>query len=63
MLFRSVGKVGLAVYGVSNAEAVSWVLGFHVLSFIPITIMGVWYLTRMKLHLRDFSGAAKAPTA
>jgi glycosyltransferase 2 family protein len=61
--FEAVGKVGLAVYGVSNAEAVSWVLGFHVLSFIPITIMGAWYLTRMKLHLRDFTGAAKAPSA
>ena len=61
--FEAVGKVGLAVYGVSNAEAVSWVLGFHVLSFIPVTIMGAWYLTRMKLHLRDFTGAAKAPSA
>jgi uncharacterized protein (TIRG00374 family) len=61
--FEAVGKVGLAVYGVSNAEAVSWVLGFHVLSFIPITIMGAWYLTRMKLHLRDFTGAAKTPSA
>src|ERR1017187_6369 len=61
--FEAVGKAGLAVYGVSNAEAVSWVIGFHVLSFIPITIMGVWYLTRMKLHLSDFTGGAKAPSA
>ncbi|MFI5245830.1 MAG: lysylphosphatidylglycerol synthase transmembrane domain-containing protein [Gemmatimonadales bacterium] len=61
--FEAVGKVGLAVYGVSNAEAVSWVLGFHVLSFIPITIMGAWYLTRMKLHFRDFSTASEAPSA
>ncbi|MGH7653883.1 MAG: lysylphosphatidylglycerol synthase transmembrane domain-containing protein [Gemmatimonadaceae bacterium] len=61
--FEFFGKAGLAVYGVSSATAVGWVLGFHVLSFIPITIMGVWYLTRMKLHFRDFSGAAGAPTA
>jgi len=61
--FEAVGKVGLAVYGVSSTEAVSWVLGFHVLSFVPITIMGAWYLTRMKLHFKDFSGAAKAPAA
>jgi glycosyltransferase 2 family protein len=61
--FEAVGKVGLAVYGVSNAEAVSWVIGFHVLSFIPITIMGAWYLTRMKLHFRDFSAASEAPPA
>jgi uncharacterized protein (TIRG00374 family) len=61
--FEAVGKAGLAVYGVSNAEAVSWVLGFHVLSFIPITIMGAWYLARMKLHFSDLTGAAKAPVA
>lgn len=58
--FEAVGKAGLAVYGVSNAEAVSWVLGFHVLSFIPITVMGAWYLARMKLHFSDLTGAAKA---
>jgi uncharacterized protein (TIRG00374 family) len=61
--FELVGKIGLAVYGVSNADAVSWVIGFHVLSFIPITVMGAWYLTRMKLHFRDLSNAARANAA
>ncbi len=61
--FEFFGKVGLAVYGVGSAAAVGWVLGFHVLSFIPITIMGVWYLTRMKLHFSDFTGAKKVPAA
>jgi hypothetical protein len=61
--FEAVGKAGLALYGVSNTEAVSWVIGFHVLTFVPITVMGAWYLTRLKLHFRDFRGAAKAPSA
>jgi uncharacterized protein (TIRG00374 family) len=61
--FEFFGKAGLAVYGVDSASAVGWVLGFHVLSFIPITIMGGWYLTRMKLHFSDLRGAAKEPTA
>ena len=55
------GKVGLGVYGVSNAEAVTWVIGFHLLTFIPITILGVWYLTRMKLSLRDLRSVTNAP--
>lgn len=59
--FEAVGKAGLAIYGVSNTEAVTWVIGFHVLTFVPITVMGVWYLTRLKLHFSDFRGAAKAP--
>jgi uncharacterized protein (TIRG00374 family) len=61
--FEFFGKAGLAVYGVGSASAVGWVLGFHVLSFIPITLMGVWYLTRMKLHISDFTGAKKVPAA
>jgi hypothetical protein len=61
--FEAVGKIGLAVYGVSSAEAVSWVIGFHVLTFVPITIMGGWYLSRMKLHFSDFTGGNKAPPA
>lgn len=61
--FEFFGKAGLAVYGVGDASAVGWVLGFHVLSYIPITIMGGWYLTRMKLHLSDFRGAGTAPAA
>jgi uncharacterized protein (TIRG00374 family) len=59
--FEAVGKVGLGVYGVSNAEAVTWVIGFHLLTFIPITILGVWYLTRMKLSLRDLRSVTNAP--
>jgi uncharacterized protein (TIRG00374 family) len=62
-LFEAVGKAGLAVYGVKNTDAVSWVIGFHVLTFIPITIMGVVYLARMKLHLSDLRSATKAPSA
>ena len=61
--FELAGKVGLAVYGFGAAEAVGWVLGFHILTFVPITLMGAWYLTRMKLHFSDFRGAAKAPAA
>jgi glycosyltransferase 2 family protein len=59
--FEFFGKLGLAVYGVGSASAVGWVLGFHVLSFIPITIVGAWYLTRMKLHFSDFTGAKQVP--
>lgn len=58
--FEAVGKAGLAIYGVSNTNAVSWVIGFHVLTFVPITVMGAWYLSRMKLHFSDLTGAAKA---
>jgi len=62
-VFEATGKIGLGLYGVPGNDAVSWAIGFHVLSYIPITIIGAWYLTRLKLHFRDFSGASSAPPA
>ena len=41
----------------------SWALGFHILSYIPITVIGAWYLTRLGLHFKDFRApAGDAPT-
>src|SRR5262249_47238513 len=39
-LFEFSGRAGLAVYDVPQTDAVSWALGFHILSFIPITVIG-----------------------
>ncbi|MBI1810173.1 MAG: flippase-like domain-containing protein [Gemmatimonadetes bacterium] len=61
--FEYFGKLGLGLYGTPSDQAVSWVIGYHVVSYIPITVIGAWYLTRLKLHFRDFSGADTAPPA
>ena len=34
--------------------AVSWAIGYHVLSFIPITLIGLYYFARLGLHFSDF---------
>lgn len=57
-LFEASGTIGLAVYGVAPAQAIAWALGFHILSYIPITVIGAVYLARMKLHFADFRPAA-----
>ena len=62
-IFEFSSKIGLAVYGIESTQAVGWALGFHVLSYIPITIMGAWYLTRLKLHFRDFGRSELSPSA
>lgn len=56
--FELAGKAGLGLYGVSSAAAVSWAIGFHLLSFVPITVLGAWYFTRLKLHVSDLKGSA-----
>jgi len=52
--FEAAAVVGLAVYGVPRGEAVSWAIGFHILSFIPITVIGLYYFARLGLHFSDF---------
>jgi uncharacterized protein (TIRG00374 family) len=60
--FELAGAAGLAFYGIARTEAVSWVLAFHILSWIPIVIFGVVYLSRMKISLRDIrAGGDKSP--
>jgi glycosyltransferase 2 family protein len=59
-IFEAAAAIGLKLYGVDAAFAVSWGIGFHILSFIPITIIGAWYFTRLDLHLRDLKKPAEA---
>ena len=55
--FEKLATVGLGIYGVAPAQATSWAIGFHILSFIPITAMGLWYFTRLGLHLKEINTA------
>ena len=62
-VFEAAAAVGLGLYGIDDAFAVSWGIGFHILSFIPITVIGAWYFTRLDLRLRDVApaGGERAP--
>jgi hypothetical protein len=39
--------------------AVSWAIGYHLLSFIPITVIGAYYFVRLGLHFRDLRTATE----
>lgn len=52
-VFEAACKVALGVYGVEDTLAVSYALGYHILGWIPITVIGFWYLGRMGLHLKE----------
>ena len=60
-VFEAAAKIGLAVYGVSGGQAVSWAIGFHILSFFPITLIGIYYFARLGLHFSDFRKPADQP--
>jgi uncharacterized protein (TIRG00374 family) len=56
-VFEGAATVGLAVYDVPRTLAVSWALGYHLLTFVPITVLGAWYFARLGLRLRDVAAA------
>jgi uncharacterized protein (TIRG00374 family) len=56
-VFEAIAVLTLAVYGVSAALATSWAIGFHILTFIPITLMGAYYFVRLGMHFRDLKAA------
>jgi glycosyltransferase 2 family protein len=57
-MFEAAAKVGLHdVYRVPESLAVAWAIGYHILSFIPITVIGAWYASRLGFSLRQLEGA------
>jgi uncharacterized protein (TIRG00374 family) len=62
-VFEAVTRVSLALYGVDEGRAVSYAIGYHVTTFLPITLLGMWSLARARLHLADLRGAADDPEA
>ena len=46
-------RVTLGLYGISPEAAVSLAVGYHLSTFLPITLLGIWSLSRAQLHLAD----------
>jgi uncharacterized protein (TIRG00374 family) len=62
--FELAAKAGLALYAVGGDLAVSWAIGYHLLTFVPVTLIGAFYFARLGLRLGDVGRAmrpAKSP--
>ena len=51
-VFEAVIKAVLAIFGVASGPAVSYALTYHITTFIPITLLGLWSLSRTPIELR-----------
>lgn len=60
-LFEAIATIGLGVYGVPTELAASWAIGYHIVSFIPITVFGALYFTRLGLSMGAIVGAKSQP--
>lgn len=49
--FEAAAKLSLVLYGVSESLAIAWALTYHILSLIPITVIGLYYLAQSGLRL------------
>ena len=57
-VFEAATRATLAIYGVDATRAVGYALAYHVSTFIPITLLGLLSLSRLRLHLAELRGAA-----
>jgi glycosyltransferase 2 family protein len=59
-VFEYMSVQGLAIYGVSQQQAATWAIGYHLLTFIPITLIGAYYFTRLGVRLSDLQTPAES---
>jgi uncharacterized protein (TIRG00374 family) len=57
-VFEAATLVTLQLYGVDSSLAVSYALTYHLTTFLPITLLGLWSLSRLHLKLREVSSPA-----
>jgi uncharacterized protein (TIRG00374 family) len=53
--FEAICRATLVLYAVGTGPAVSFAFGFHLGGFVPITLLGLWSLSRAHLHLADLN--------
>ncbi|MGH7530204.1 MAG: lysylphosphatidylglycerol synthase transmembrane domain-containing protein [Gemmatimonadales bacterium] len=58
-VFEAATRITLAIYGVDATLAVSFALTYHVTTFVPITLLGLWSLSRLHLRLRELRAPAE----
>jgi len=57
-VFEAAARVGLVdVWGVQSTPALAFAIGFHIAGFIPVTLMGLYYLWRLGISWRDVGAA------
>jgi uncharacterized protein (TIRG00374 family) len=56
-VFEYMSIEGLSVYGVGRQQAATWAIGYHLFTFIPITLIGAYYFTRLGVKLRDLQAS------
>lgn len=68
-VFEAAARVGLGVYDIAPTDTVSFATSYHILTFLPVTLIGLWYIRRFGLswsemgHSGEIVEAAVDPDA
>lgn len=57
--FEAVTRATLGLYGVDAVQGVSFAVAYHLAVFLPISVLGLWSLSRAHLHLADLKSGAE----
>jgi len=52
-VFEKGTQLTLQIYGISPSLALAYAVAYHLSTFLPITLLGLASLSRVRLHLRD----------
>jgi hypothetical protein len=56
--FEVTTRLVLALYAIPAGDAVSYAIGYHLGTFLPITLLGLWSLGRAGIGFSDLAGAS-----
>jgi glycosyltransferase 2 family protein len=56
--FELFARMGLGIYGIDPALATSWAISYHILTFLPITVIGIYYFVTLGLKLSDMRSSS-----
>ena len=56
-VFEAATRATLALYGIDATRAVSYAVAYHASTFLPVTLLGLYSLSRLRLHLAELRTA------
>ena len=62
-VFEAATLFTLQLYGVDPSLAIAYALTYHLTTFVPITLLGLWSLSRLHLRLGELTTAARGSSA
>jgi uncharacterized protein (TIRG00374 family) len=58
-VFEAAARLGLGVYDVPATDMVSFATSYHILTFLPVTILGLWYIRHFGLSWSEMGRSEK----